>query len=898
MSDTSLVFNFVRGRDTATPHMATVAAAAQASGRRIRMSNDETTRSYQRTGREVFQIDNVFRNTARRFASQAALIGIAIAAAAGDAVAFTDALWPMVGALGAVPAVSVAGVAGIAALVVGFKGLGAALKTTAGGASQAADQIANAEHRIAQAQRGARDAQDALNEARETAADRLRDIQTQYARSALDQKEAAQAVKDAELALREARRSGDRNERVRAELALESARLSQVEVANRLTDVEQEYQDRMAKGVDGSDEVRNATERQADAMYELAEAQKALAQAQKGGGGANAQAEAYAKLSVAGKALVDTFHRLGPEWRRVQQATQQSILVGVADDVKALSSSYLPVMLKQLPAVGAGWNNIFRSISATANEAGFVRDMDESLGLMAVMWQRVGDSFGHFFSGFRNWVRVGADFMPRLGSWVDRMSIRWELWSAKVRATGKAHEWIQNALVTGHQFNQLLGAWGTSLYRIFALGNDPGFLQALVAGSQAFRDWLGTAEGQDRITHMWERMRDVGSAAWRVIKAVLDIVSQFDFSALATVLNLTATALSVIADNMKFLNPLLSVLVLGMLGAKVATMAATIALKGYNLTLAATPSRTAAATTAVGRFSAALGPAALLAAGFWEAYDHIPEGKGWETAARVFGGIGYALHEQLGNQKMIAAIDNTTRLANAGYDTSKAFGEARRSVEGFSDMLRAQTDPLFAYLKAQDNVNDAQQRFSDILADPNHTSAQAEQAARDLAEAQIELQGAISGLTKVNGPELLSQLEALRDAGVLSADAFNTLKAAIDKIPDEITKNVDIRLRASMDDAEWREFQREAGRINLGLPQFAGGGVFRAPSAGGAGLAVLHDREAVFTPEQQAALGSGGGGTTRVVVELDFVGADNEMVRALRKMIRVRGGNVQTALGT
>jgi hypothetical protein len=36
----------------------------------------------------------------------------------------------------------------------------------------------------------------------------------------------------------------------------------------------------------------------------------------------------------------------------------------------------------------------------------------------------------------------------------------------------------------------------------------------------------------------------------------------------------------------------------------------------------------------------------------------------------------------------------------------------------------------------------------------------------------------------------------------------------------------------------------------LQIPQFAGGGTFRAPG-GGAGLAVLHDGEKVLTPEQQ-----------------------------------------------
>src|SRR5690606_35600445 len=99
--------------------------------------------------------------------------------------------------------------------------------------------------------------------------------------------------------------SGDRDERLRADLALRQARLAHVEAINRLSDVEQEYNERLAKGVEGSDEVRDATERHADALYELAEAQKALDEAIRGGAGGGGE-DAYAKLSASGKRLVDT----------------------------------------------------------------------------------------------------------------------------------------------------------------------------------------------------------------------------------------------------------------------------------------------------------------------------------------------------------------------------------------------------------------------------------------------------------------------------------------------------------------------------------------------------------------------------------------------------------------
>ena len=62
-------------------------------------------------------------------------------------------------------------------------------------------------------------------------------------------------------------------------------------------------------------------------------------------------------------------------------------------------------------------------------------------------------------------------------------------------------------------------------------------------------------------------------------------------------------------------------------------------------------------------------------------------------------------------------------------------------------------------------------------------------------------------------------------------------------------------------------------------PEFAGGGVFRAPG-GGAGLAILHDGEKVLTPEQQQA---GGGNTYNFY---GFVGNERQLVEMIAKAER------------
>lgn len=563
---TSLVFNFLRGRDTVSPHMLAVGNRAQAMAARLRSS-----------GRMMSLI----------IGALIFLIGGLIA----EVVAFTSASAPMVGALGAIPAVAFAAAAGLAALLIGFHGLGAALKKYSAGAGKSAEATAAAEHRLITAQRAALQAQQDLNDARKTAAERLADVTRQLARAHLDERAAILAVKDAQLELRSARSSGDRSAVQRAQLGYEESVLSLEEIRARLVDVTDEEAKRRAAGVEGSEEVTSALERQADAVYELAQAQRNLTS---GGGGADKAAEAYAKLTAQGKALVDVLHAIGPAWRAVAQATQAVMLDKVADDVGRLSSAYLPVMRAQLPAIAQGWNNMFRSVLGVSSEAGFVDDMNSSLSLTAVMWQRVGSAFGGFWSGFRHWVVIGSQFLPRLGAWTQKQAATWDAWSTKMRQTGKGAAWIERALKTGHDFWVLLKNLSTATVALFSAGSaGPDFLKRLSDGAASMRDFLNTDAGKAKAANLFASLRDIWSAAWLAFKQLLDLLAGADLSGVVGAFTVAGAAFGFLAQHMGVVNALLPIVIpafvvfkFAVLGARAAIVAANVAMVAWKVAVA------------------------------------------------------------------------------------------------------------------------------------------------------------------------------------------------------------------------------------------------------------------------------------------------------------------------
>lgn len=442
------------------------------------------------------------------------------AALAAQGVALVSSAGPLVGLLAGLPGLLFAAIPGVGALLLGFSGLAAALHTTAGGAGQSATAIAAAEHRVEIAQRAATQAQQDLNDARATAAQRLRDIRRELAHANLDQRAATLAVRDAELALRAARMSGNRDQRIHAELALAEAQQNVIDVQDHLSDVTAEANKRQADGIEGSDEVKTALQKQADATYELAQAQRALTEGS-GGGGIDKAAEAYAKLTTEGRSLVDVLKAIAPAWREVQQAVQAKVLAGVADSVRLLSNAYLPVMLTQLPAIGQGWNNAFNDTAKLAASEGFVKDINDALGNAAVFWQKIGSAFAPFLDGFRHFAVVGATFLPRIGDWVLRIGQRFDAWAEAARRTGRAHGWIEKGLDTLSQWWSILKNLGASIVAIFRAGSGgPDWLPRLVEGTAQLRAWLESPAGQGKLAEVFGTLRDIGAKLFDVLKEV------------------------------------------------------------------------------------------------------------------------------------------------------------------------------------------------------------------------------------------------------------------------------------------------------------------------------------------------------------------------------------------
>jgi phage-related protein len=216
----------------------------------------------------------------------------------------------------------------------------------------AAARVVEAERSLADAQRTSRQAQADLTQARREAADELRELSDRVAGAQLSERDAALSVQEAEVRLRQVKAQGSKAsviEQQRAQLAYDQA-------VQRLKEQRQETKDLSAEkkaadkaGVEGSETVRDAQQRIADADRAVADQQKGLAKARQeqqraAVQGAQGIAEAQGRVAEAQRNVTRTQEDGARSVARAQEnlaAAQQSASDSIASAQRQIASSSL-----------------------------------------------------------------------------------------------------------------------------------------------------------------------------------------------------------------------------------------------------------------------------------------------------------------------------------------------------------------------------------------------------------------------------------------------------------------------------------------------------------------------------------------------------------------------------
>lgn len=483
----------------------------------------------------------------------AAILGtVAAAVSLGPAAgAAAGGIGVLGGALGSLPALAVGGGAVFATFGLALAGLADRFKDVAksgGGAGasvaaqarqiaaaergieQANRSVAAAERGLASAQRESLRAQQAITAARKAATDRIEDLGRALRGAALDEEDAQLRIAEAEQALRDARRGGKSLEIRRAEQDLKAARFAAEEAAEAASDLADVKAESDRKGVEGSDEVVAALDRQRAANEQIISAQDGLKSAQEGLIAANEQlaaahekvgasaASAAAKmlpLSPAAQKFIDTIKGLKPAFEDLRLSVQDRFFSGLDKTVKQVSDAWLPQLKTTLGRYADTFNGFFKTLGTNVSQPAFITNLAAAAESIRKAFDRIGQAVsGPLVDAFGRLSKAAGPFIEALGDEIAQLVTDFSNWIIQADKSGKLNDFFETATGYLHDLFDIgrsVGSIIKSLIEILFGGPEDGKKgSGIVESFQKLADFLKDPENQAKIREYIARFIEFG----------------------------------------------------------------------------------------------------------------------------------------------------------------------------------------------------------------------------------------------------------------------------------------------------------------------------------------------------------------------------------------------------
>lgn len=364
---------------------------------------------------------------------------------------------------------------------------------------------------VTSAQEKLSDSQDAYGQAQAKAASASANVNAARVQGAAD---VAEAEQTGAAAVAKAQRDGQESI-----AAAQAAGAKQVASAQKsLTDALLSQQDQQRTG---QQQIANAQQAVADAQDALAKAY-----AKTGDTASTAMDKAKAamdKLSPAARAAAQAVLALKPAWDAMKNSIQDALFAGMAGQISALGSTYIPILRTAMTGIAADANGAMMAMSrvflAPANSAA----MTGALANMRAGLGAVFASAGPVTQALVDMTAVGATFLPQLGAAVGNLATRFSTFISTAASDGRLHAWIQTGIDVLAQLGRLVINVGSILWTFMSTAASAGgnMLDMLVAITGQMAAWLHSADGQTAITTLFSNIHAAAVAAMPAVQAIL-----------------------------------------------------------------------------------------------------------------------------------------------------------------------------------------------------------------------------------------------------------------------------------------------------------------------------------------------------------------------------------------
>lgn len=225
-------------------------------------------------------------------------------------------------------------------------------------------------------------------------------------------------------------------------------------------------------------------------------------------------AEAIAKLSPAAREAALAVRELHPEFKALQQSVQDRLFTGMAEEIRTLGSTYLPILTTGFQGSASAINQMVREMTGMLAQGPAVNDVTNIFAGTNGMLGNMKTSLADVVSGLLGVAGVGSEYLPRMGTAISNVAGEFRAWVDAGVESGRINEIIDQGIEQAKMFGQVLGNLGAILGDVWTAGETAGggFLLTLRNLTDQVRAFTGSTEGQTALVGFFTALNQVAAA--------------------------------------------------------------------------------------------------------------------------------------------------------------------------------------------------------------------------------------------------------------------------------------------------------------------------------------------------------------------------------------------------
>lgn len=234
-------------------------------------------------------------------------------------------------------------------------------------------------------------------------------------------------------------------------------------------------------------------------------------------------AESLKNLAPAAKSVAKEVHALRPELLGIQLTAQQNLFKPLTGQLTAMARVLAGPVKQGIANVAIQFGLAGKSVAQFARQSDSIGLVRNAFNTTAISVGTLRTAIQPVLAGLRDLAEVGLSFLPDLAGSAARAATSFGQWLQQLVASGRAAQWIDNALATLRQIGTVLVNVGGILKSVFSAASAAGsnFLGVIGAALSQLNAFLKTAAGQQALTSIFTALATIGATLGPVIGSLV-----------------------------------------------------------------------------------------------------------------------------------------------------------------------------------------------------------------------------------------------------------------------------------------------------------------------------------------------------------------------------------------